>query len=85
MPFLHRTSRNALAVAPALPTEKKGGQSGPPWRLVVTDGPSPTAGRTYFVLNFSATTPLAEPRERAVTAGYEALAQVVVREEFRSD
>lgn len=50
---------------------------GHPWRLVVTDGPSPTAGRTYFVLNFSTTTPPAETKERAVNAGYEALAQVL--------
>lgn len=50
---------------------------GHPWRLVVTDGPSPTAGRTYFVLNFSTTTPPAELNERAVTARYEALAHVL--------
>ena len=30
---------------------------GDPWQLVVTDSPSPRAGRTHFVLSFSTTSP----------------------------
>lgn len=44
---------------------------GEPWQLVVTDSPSPTAGHTYFVLNFSASTPVAQSKQSAVTSGYE--------------
>ena len=44
---------------------------GAPWRLVVTDNPTPTAGRTYFVVSFSAMPP--QERERAITSGYEKL------------
>ncbi|WP_409191717.1 DUF6894 family protein [Bradyrhizobium sp. RDM4] len=49
---------------------------GEPWQLLVSDSPSPTAARAYFVLNFSMV-PSSQSRESAITAGYQALAHVL--------
>ena len=49
---------------------------GHPWRLVVSDGPSPRTARTHFVLNATEKSSR-QSRESAVTAGYEALAHAL--------